>query len=185
MITQNCFIFSSRKNNDDSNSLIVDFPDVPRDESSQVKAKVLSFSPNSQVRFYHFPDDIDNGGKKYQPWHKKSDYATFRNNTRSDIRAYITHLDQACGNELNDTASNRGEMCLYGVEDYLCPNTLIKIRQDRMMHKRAVLQEYSRQVECCDYNPSALRAVSKFHSESARVRAYCYAAGRRSPAKEV
>ena len=159
----------------DDKSLIVDFPKIPRVKITEPRK--VTFSPTSTMHQY-YPHENDSSEQDGDccTWFKKSDYNSFRRNTKIEVAIARQILEEFSRNDGNNRGSY--EICSTGIEDLMSPEILLKILELRNNHIHGVLQEQSCQRYHGVQDQCALRSVSKVHSKQSKTRAWMCAGGR-------
>ena len=156
---------------DDDESLIVDFPTRPRSSS----LKEVSFSETSTLHTW-----VDIHASSSNSWYNKLEYKAFRRNLNYDVAVARSQCGRAVESSVStkDVDKNNHEACLTGIEHFVCQQTLELVKEIRLLHRLAILEEQNRQVECGAPNPHALRAVSRPISKYSKTRAWVQAGGK-------
>jgi len=155
----------------DDSSLIVEFPTVPRSKTmTDPNLKTISFSAeiDSVILFCVNRETVRDF------WYNKKDYKRFHRDTRYDI--FVT---RSYGGEDEDDGRNNNHRlrrcCITGIQHVIDEKTIMEIARNKEMHKRAVIDEYFRQMRIGLCDPEALRTVSRVYSMACENRARSYA----------
>ncbi len=177
----NCDLDAGNEESD----LIVGFPDIPRALSSKKLKREVRISSRATV---HEPDvrEARDECKPYSPWYSNRHYKLFRRDTKNEVLlARRRDCVGLCidgeneGNEdfIDDNLGMDDDQCIAGIERLVSEDIAREIAEEQRVHRRAVLDEYWRQVAFNDLDPQQLRKVSRIHSNKGKVRAWKYATG--------
>lgn len=163
--------FSPRLGSSDDSSLIVEFPTAPRSKTmTDPNPKSVSFSAkiDSVILFSVNRETVRDF------WYSKKDYKRFHRDTRYDI--FVTRSGE--GEDEHDDQNNTKHFrrsCITGIQHVIDKKTIMEIARNKEMHKRAVIDEYFRQMKIGLCDPGTLRTVSREYSIACEKRARRYA----------